>query len=193
MGTKGLSAALWLFFLLLAAAAFHPVLFGAALFLAVLIFKHWFYDLPRARRNSAAMGLQEVILLPVNRCWAALLLRISGGARLVKHLRCGIKAYEVHIAGRRKSFRETLRQVEKDMFLIKEKVPGLYLWETSAPVPRSVRREIARAVEAGRAFQKPGGYPVPRFPGTQLELRRKRHHGALIHAPAKGDDRSAQS
>ncbi|RJX22194.1 MAG: hypothetical protein C4575_01970 [Desulforudis sp.] len=181
MGTKLQSLVLWVFFIgLLFALAFSiKIMFWVLVLLALLLFKGWIFNLPRAKKKSKEMGLQTVVLIPISYHWASLLLWISG-KDIGTH---PTRAYEVHIARTKGLSREDLwYQVSQDLLTIKEHIPGLFLWETSAPIPCPIRLELRKAKKNGIGFWDKGGYPIPRFPGTEMELRRKRHYGAVFHS-----------
>jgi hypothetical protein len=178
MGTKGRDAALWLFFALMLASilvhAFSKVLFLAALPEVALFLRYCAREHPKAVRRSGEMGLRMAVLIPVKVSWARLLLRLDG-----ERMGYFCAAYEVHVKSGTLPLVDYLRILSSDLLIAAKMFPGaLFIWETSAPLPLSIRR----MVRSGRSvFLKNGGWPVPRFPFTGRDLR-KGHvkHGAVI-------------
>ena len=185
IGSKGLSCCLWLFFLGVTATFFYQGFFFLAPVLGFFILKHWICDVPKARKESQKKGLETVVLLPVNYWVAQFLIKLSG--KTVKKTNKKYQAYEIHIvlpdALQKAGIRQVITTIRKDLFLMRETTKGLFLWDTNMPIPKKVQVEIDKAVKNGTAFWENGGYPVPRFPGTQLELKghkNKRAHGAIF-------------
>ena len=185
LGSKGLSCCLWLFFLGVAVAFYYPAVFPLLLLLVLLILKHWSHDVPQARKQSKEKGLEAVVLLPINSYFAYFLTEISGSA--IKTGKEKFPSYEIHViipdALQKAGVRTIIKTIQKDLFLMRETTKGLFLWDTNMPIPKKVQVEIDKAVKNGTAFWENGGYPVPRFPGTQLELKghkNKRAHGAIF-------------
>lgn len=191
MGTKGRDLVLWLLVLLVPAAAVASLLgadYGAKAFWLALgctaglgVFER--VTIPRARRRSQAWGLKHVVLLPINRWWAALLLAAAG-----RRMPWCERAYEIHIPNSPSNLHDYLVEVEADLLRAKDILPGcLFLWETSAPVPSRIRRLIRDLKKDGLAFWEPGMWPVPRFPliPSQIDKRHVRR-GALALPGGKG-------
>ncbi len=185
LGTKGLSCCLWLFFLNVAVVFFHPTVSPMVLLLAVLILKHWLRDVPQARKESKEKGLEAVVLLPVNSYFAHFLTRTSRST--IKAGKEKFPAYEIHViipdALQKAGVWTVIKTIQKDLFLMRKTTSGLFLWDTTMSIPKKTQQEIGKAIRNGAAFWENGGYKVPRFPGTQMELKshkNKRTHGAIF-------------
>lgn len=184
IGTKGLSICMWLFSVCIVAAVLvSSYFFFLALVLTVFVLKHWLWDVPQAKEASKKIGLKTVVLLPINCYLACFLLKLSNNTIALKKK----KAYEIHIvipgASQNAGARKVAKIIEKDLFLIRKTTTGIFLWDTTMPIPRKVKKEIQLAVKEGTAFYKTGGHPIPCFPGLQLELKcnqRYRTHGGII-------------
>lgn len=193
MGTKGRDLALYLYFAMaLGGMAGRLVGFPAMPFLlltillAGLIVAYYLFSVPKAEKHSREIGLKGVILLPLWRRWAGFLCftakyKITGRYK---------QAFEVHVrlpAG--KGPKEFLALLDADLNLARAKLPGsLFIWETSAPLPGTIRALVRQGKERGTAFWKEGRWPFLRFPGTGLDLRKGRvRHGAILIAERKGN------
>lgn len=192
MGVKGRDLALYLFFLS-AAAAITEGLAGfpkARLFSLVAIFAfaaalYYFPYFLLARKFSRRLGLKCVVLLPLNCGWARLLL-FAAGKKIRSRIR---RAFEIHIeALPGLTLGEFLKMLDADLNLAKNKLPGsLFIWETSAPVPASIRNLIKEKSREGNAFWEKGGWPFPRFPFTGRNLKKSRLRRGAILVEEKGD------
>ncbi|MBO8128247.1 MAG: hypothetical protein H0Z39_03485 [Peptococcaceae bacterium] len=202
MGTKGRDLLLWLFTLtslvVLALSRYPSTLTWAKGLLWVAILSAgmilWFicYTLPKAHRDSRKQGFGTVVLLPVNRWWALLLIYLSG-ERI-----CGTprRAYEIHILFSKElsklSIWEFLKRLEDDLILAKDSLPGcLFLWETPAPVPSTIRQLIRDLAVQGNAFWQTGRWPIPELPFLPSLLKKKKRHvhrGALLLSAEGGDN-----
>ncbi|TEB04714.1 hypothetical protein Psch_03476 [Pelotomaculum schinkii] len=169
MGAKGRDAVMWLFMANAAIASITGswILSCAELFLGAL----FFYSFREARR---AIKYEYVCLVTVNRVWAKLLVRnkITG--------RWG-RTYEVHIKYRPgEDVSKQRTGVERDLLLISETRPGLYLWETATSVPGAVKKLIREKAVEGKAFWEKGCF-FPRPPFVyDVKFRKPLRHGAFI-------------
>lgn len=131
---------------------------------------YYYYYQSSARKWSRELGLKHVVLLPVHYRWAMAIISISGG----KIAGRGRRAFEVHIdvpAGL--SLHKFLKTLDGDLNLAKSKLPDtLFFWETTAPVPSSIRGLIREKAKDGHAFWKPGGWAIPRFPFTGRDMKK---------------------
>jgi len=174
MGTKGRDAALWLTFVwaAIAGGTGSKVALVPAVLCALVFFRHHLWELPRAEK------LDYVLLLPVNRYWARLLVR--GRIRGTWE-----RAWEVHIRYRPGvAVREQRDSVLRDLRYLHGKRPGLYLWETATSVPAPVKKLIGEKGRNGQAFWLPGCF-WPRFPFTYSGTRKRLRHGALLVTPER--------
>lgn len=196
VGTKGRDLHLWLTAIASVAGGAAwlqgACLPGRALLLlsAVAFCCFWviqWIDIPRARRWSRALGLKHVVVVPVSPRWVSILLALAR-----RRLPCSRRAYEVHIsaasAAGTVTTGEHLKTLEEDLITLKDILPGcLLLWETSAPIPSSIRRIIRSLQRQGCAIWERGRWPVPGFPlmPSKLDYRHVRR-GALIVPGGKG-------
>jgi hypothetical protein len=181
MGTKGRDICLWLYFALVFSSILASGTARTAIFAAVLLpaasfvyYCAWYH--PKALRKSKELGMNAVVLLPMNTFWAKLLLYLDG-----ERMECFSGAYEVHIKGCKQNMGDYLKKLSSDLDVAANTFPGaLFMWETSAPLPLMIRRMI-RQGSSGTAFLKKGKWPVPGFPFTGRHLK-KGHvkHGAII-------------
>jgi hypothetical protein len=182
MGTKGRDICLWLFFTLIMACLLingiaRIFIFAVALLMAMGIMYYYTRYLPGAIKRSRNMGLSMIVLLPLNALLARLLLQLDGERLSFRG------AYEVHIKkGKKPALGDYLKLFTSDLEIVRRACPGsVFIWETSAPLPLFVRRLVRQGSADGSAFLKNGGWPVPRFPFTELELKKGRvKHGAII-------------
>jgi hypothetical protein len=182
MGTKGRNSCLWLFFILIMACLLingiaRIFIFAVALLMAMGIMYYYTRYLPGAIKRSRNMGLSMIVLLPLNALLARLLLQLDGERLSFRG------AYEVHIKkGEKHALGDYLKLFTSDLEIVRKTCPGsVFLWESSAPLPLFVRRLIGKGSIDGSAFLKNGEWPVPRFPFTELELKKGRvKHGAII-------------
>jgi hypothetical protein len=182
MGTKGRDICLWLFFALimaclLANGAIRIPIFAMALLMALGILHYYTRYLPNAIKSSRNMGLNMIVLLPLNTFLARALLQLDGERISF----CG--AYEVHIRkGEKHALGDYLRLFTLDLEIARMASPGsVFVWETSAPLPLFVRRLVRQGSADGSAFLKRGGWPLPKFPFTETDLQSGRvKHGAII-------------
>ncbi|AEG14443.1 hypothetical protein Desku_0843 [Desulfofundulus kuznetsovii DSM 6115] len=133
----------------------------------------------KARRMSREVGLDCVVLLPLYYSWAELLIR-SAGKKISGR---GRRAFEVHVeVPGNLTLNEFLKKLDRDLNLARSKLPGsLFIWETSAPLPASIRKLIRTAEEQGSAFWEKGGWPLPRFPFTGRNIKKNRlRRGAIL-------------
>jgi len=169
MGTKGRDAVFWLFVLFLALAALFnsKMFFWVASGTACLLVIYYRIYVPAAVRRSREMGLKTVVLLPL---WPGFtgFYKFLAGKLLGGEQR---RAYEIHVVGAEPD--KFQKQVERDLMMIYSTIPGLYYWETSAPVPASVRRLIRRKTAENKAFWRKGTWSILRMPGTARELVKK--------------------
>jgi len=156
-----------------------PLTDWATLLPALLVLQYFAIYVPRSKTISRALGLQVVVLLPL---WPG----FSDLYRLMAEIslpgKCFFKAYEIHVIAKSKGnpveYVKALDTVLKKMQLI---CTGIFYWETSAPLPSSMRQLIKEKKPRGEAYWEKGTWPIPRAPGTALELRK--HHarrGAII-------------
>ena len=186
MGVKGRDLALYVFFLssaavvaggLMGSSATYPLSFVALFTGAAALY--YFYYLAEARKFSRRLGLKCVVLLPLNCGWARLLL-FAAGKKIRGRIR---RAFEIHVeAPPGSTLSEFLKTLDADLNLAKDELPGaLFMWETSAPVPASIRSLIREKSREGNAFWEKGGWPVPRFPLTGRDLEKSRvRRGAIL-------------
>ena len=182
MGTKGRDICLWMFFTLIMSCLLtngiaRTVIFALALLMAMGILYYYTWYLSSAVRRSRDLGLRLAILLPVNAFWAKLLLRLAMERMNFRG------AYEVHIKkGGKYALCDYLSLFTSDLEIARRTFPGsVFMWETSAPLPLFVRRLVRQGSVNGSAFLKSGGWPVPRFPFTELDLKKGRvKRGAII-------------
>lgn len=169
MGTKGRDAVMWLFIVNGAAALF----IGSWVLscVEVVLGMVYFYSFLEARR---AIKYEYVRLLPVNRFWARLLVRNRIAGRWDR-------AYEVHIKYRPgEDIKKQRAGVERDLLLISETRPGLYLWETATSVPGAVKKLIHERAAEGKAFWEKGCF-FPRPPFVyDVKFRKPLRHGAIL-------------
>jgi hypothetical protein len=179
MGTKGRDIAFWLFVLTGTGAALlrSKPFFWAALVFALLFFYHFLVERPRAIRESREKGLRMVVLVPLCPLFTRLL---TGGKIKGKWER----AYEIHAPANPADPESFIKSLERDLTFIKEFYPrpALYLWETSVPIPGSIRRLIREREKEGKAFWRKGPWPVPKAPLHGFKRREKRHvrRGAFL-------------
>ncbi|MCL6478554.1 MAG: hypothetical protein K6T65_09055 [Peptococcaceae bacterium] len=173
MGTKGRDAVMWLFIANAAVASITNswILSCVEIFLGAI----FFYSFREARR---AIKYEYVCLVPVNRRWAKLLVRnrIAGSWD---------KAYEVHIKYRPgEDVKKQRAGVERDLRLVYETRPGLYLWETATSVPGNFKKLIREKAAEGKAFWEKGCF-LPRPPFVyDVKFRKPLRHGAILHEGA---------
>jgi hypothetical protein len=174
MGTKGRDSVFWLFVLFTAGAALAQsgFLYGLALMFAVLLAYYYLLYVPAAVRASRKMGLRTVVLLPVFFPWLYFNPhRIKGRWK---------RTWEVHVA-REIDPKEFMPRLEADLLLIKSAVSGLFVWETSAPVPAGIRMLVRDLAKEGKAFWVKGKWPLPGAPLTKRELAGGRvRRGAIL-------------
>lgn len=175
MGTKSRDAFFWLMLLALTGAIFtkSKLLFGAALLFAAGLVYFSFY-VSAAKKRSREMGLKFVVLLPVSRFYAKLLLKISKAELFGKW----DEAYEIHLIVEGEDY---YNSVNDDLNWLKNNVPALYIWETSAPIPSSIRAFIRKNRPLKKAVWKKGAWmPLPPAPSTGREIIKKNiTHGAI--------------
>lgn len=171
MGAKGLDLLLWMAYLgVLAFFATGNIAFPVvALVLGLCIMAEGLIVFPRAQRLSRVMGLNVVVIVPVWRWWAKLLVRGRVRSRWSK-------SYEVHVNPPKGMDPSNLRKsFESDLATIKNNVSGLLLWETSIAIPYSIRRII----RISDAFWQTGVF-LPRFFWFRRS-RKKLRHGAFVN------------
>jgi hypothetical protein len=179
MGTKGRDICLW-FMCFLTLVSFVKGIGREAVLLAMFCLALYLYYnllyLPSAVRRSREIGLKMTILLPLNGRWARLLFWLNR-ERMDFH-----GAYEVHIKnGEKYVLIEYLRYFTSDLEIARRTFPGaVFMWESSTPLPLLVRRLVRQGSTDGSAFLKNGGWRVPRFLFTGMDLKRGRvRHGAI--------------
>lgn len=185
MGTKGRDIFLYLFFF----SAFitvtgrllgFPVTFFFYLVLATGIAAVLYIPyLGLCKRWSRRLGLKCVVLLPVP-LWQAKVLIFMAGEKLKGRAK---RAFEIHIKSPNLGLSGFLKVLEGDLMTLKEKLPNsLFMWETTAPVPASIRSLIKEKHRKGEAFWKEGRWAVPHFPFTARDMRKGRvRFGAYIN------------
>ncbi len=170
MGTLGRDAVFWLFlvsaFTSLFWAGVIPVV-GSVVF-ALLFFYHFLVERRQAIKKSRAKGLETVALVPLSPLIAWLYLLLAGGKKIARQKR----AYEIHVPGYTGG-----AALERDLKLIYETFPrpAVYFWETSVPLPASVRQLIREMERSGRAYWVKGAFPVPKVFGKGYSRREKEH------------------
>lgn len=180
MGTKGRDLLLLFMMILLVATMVTSIaglriemLFWLAVIVSMGLLWHYLYEVPQARKQSVAMGLEVVILLPLNYYWARLLVSRLKPKKM--------PAYEIHIQNAPNTLYDFTNVLDNELALVKSKLSGLFLWETTAPVPSSFRQLIRGHAQAGRAFWEKGGWPIPRMPFVGRELKKGQvRKGAII-------------
>lgn len=186
MGVKGRDIALYLFFisaaLVMTGSPIHfPVIpFFCIVLVTVIMSLYYYVYLFRARKQSRKMGLKCVVLLPLNSGLVKLLLRIIGRKIRGRYRR----AFEIHIeVSTGLTLGEFLKMLDGDLNLMKFEMSGsLFTWETSAPVPASMRSFIRKKAKEGKAIWEKGGWPIPRFPFTGRNIKKdKLRRGILIY------------
>lgn len=186
MGAKGRDIALYLFFISAALGITGslinlPVIpfFCIATVTGIMSLYYYVYIF-RARKQSRKMGLKCVVLLPLSYGLVQLLLHITD-----RKIRGGYRhAFEIHIeAPTGLTLGDFLKMLESDLNLMKVKMAGsLFAWETSAPVPASMRRLIKQKTKEGKAFWEKGGWPIPSFPFTGRNIKKdKLRRGFLLN------------
>mgnify|MGYP007130803544 CR=1 FL=1 len=167
----------WLFVCFILSAVFtkNKVVYGVALIFALAIGYYYLIYLPLAIRKSKALGLRVIVLLPIWTMFSKVLIKTSKN-NLIGNWD---KAFEIHILETTEYFQE----VDRDLQQIKGMLPGLFFWETSAPVPSRIRRLIKDKEKEGQAYWVKGKWTlIPRTPFTARELNMKRvRHGGLIN------------
>ncbi|MQL53971.1 hypothetical protein GFC01_17245 [Desulfofundulus thermobenzoicus] len=173
MGTKGRDVIMWLIIINGAIALFTGS--GILSCVEIVLCAAFFYSILEARR---AIKYEYIRLVPVNRHWAKLLVR----NRIVG---CWDRAYEVHVKYRPgEDVRKQRDGVERDLQLIYETRPGLYLWETATSVPGSFKKLIREKAAEGKAFWEKGCF-LPRPPFVyDVKFRKPLRHGAILHEGA---------
>lgn len=163
MGTKGRDLAVWCFIFtsLAGIAASSVILLAIDLFWAILILYHYTLE----RKKVIRYG--QVLLVPINSWWAWVLVRgqIKGNWE---------KAYEVHINFGNKPLKPQLRSINQALNHIRHN-PGLYIWETNLPFPKSIREIITPST----AFIKKGCF-IPRPPLVYQYRGKELKHGAVL-------------
>lgn len=183
MGTKGRDIVFWLFVIAVAGAALSgsKFLFWAAFLLTLFLVNYQVFYLPWSIKKSREKNLEIVVLLPI--WWPFTLLYGS----FVKRYISGKwrKAYEIHINC--KDPIGLVSKLEKDLLLMKDNMTGLFLWETSAPVPARFKRLIKEYSKDKKAFWVKGSWPVPKMPLSGMQIIKKHvRHGAVLHDADKG-------
>lgn len=185
MGSKGKDLCLWLFtgVFVLSLIAGPDLRFLALLSIfALYIGYHYLVYVPRAVGESGKIGLETVVLLPVCRPWVRFLLALSGRKIPYSFQR----AFEVHVAGAKSGLSNYLEDVASDLRMVQSKFPGtLFLWETSAPLPSMIRKLVRGGKRDGTAFLDSKGWPIPRFPFTELDLEKGRIRRGAIYLKRK--------
>lgn len=187
MGSKGKDLALWIFFAYAAPAVVLPRPWNWVFLVPVLACGGWYWlhyliYVPLARRASRRLGLKHVVLLPVPVRWARFLIRISGGRIDTAGVR---RAFEVHVeVPRGLGLTDFCRLLGLDLALANRLFPrSLFVWETAAPLPAPFRALVRREAARGRAFWARGGWRVPRFPLTGLDLKKGTVRRGAVVAP----------
>ena len=181
MGVHGFSLMLWLFsgltilfMLTLSNVSVYTVIFWIILFcLSLPILKYLFYDKKKYIKESQRY-FNVVVLLPLNPLWAKFLLYFTKWTPPDWN----VPIYEVHLDIKKTSQSEIITLLQQDLEYIK-KQPGIYIWQTSFPIPSGIRKEIRKLTKQGLAFWQKGSFWVPRFPGTQLEKNKNCRYGAV--------------
>lgn len=176
MGATGRNLFLWAFLL-----STPPAIAGRFLNLPVVLFLcinlvsgimvlYYYIYAWNARRKSRRMGLEHVVLLPLNYRWAEILIRMAGKKLKSK----GRRAFEVHVrVPRNLTITEFAKIMDRELNLAKHLFPEtLFIWETPVFIPASIRRFIREEEKKGNAFWEKGGWPIPRPPFVQPGLKK---------------------
>ncbi len=180
MGTRGRDAALWLFFIIAGVLLLALImgwnttgkvfLYFMMLAKAALFFKFNLFDVPKAVKNSKLIGLKTIILLPLNKTWAGWL---TGG-------KLGVSDYaEIHFDPKKINPQEELtgrmisKAIESDLLYIFENMHGIFLWETSISIPRSIRKIVKKHQAEGRAVWERGWWRIPHLPLVNQNSKKK--------------------
>ncbi len=188
MGTKGRDLVLYLFFsnfLLVVTGSllgFPVIPFSLIILsLACMLVYYYFVYFPKAKKYSQKLGLRHVVLLPLNYKWAVWLLFLAKRRFSLQ----SDKAHEIHInMTDSKSSKEYYFLLDRDLQKIIETMQGLFLWETAAPIPASVRSFLRGQTMKGLCFWEKGQWPIARFPFTKLDLKKKNiRRGSILLIP----------
>ena len=175
MGTKGKDLVFWLFIVSISGAVTlkHIVFTWTALCFAFLLIIYYKFYIPKAIQQTKMLGLKTIVLLPL---WPGFtnLYRIMAGKTFGKG-----KAYEFHIINAKPA--GFLKNLENDLMVIKHTVPGVFYWETSAPVPAVIRSVIRQKIRDGKALWQKGTWPIPRAPGAAREIAKKHCYVGAIY------------
>lgn len=188
MGVKGRDMLLWLFWgetimslACLLGGYVRPgyFFFAGQVILTVILFYWRYLTRKTAARMSSNLGLKAVGLVPLRRGWVGFLIWLSGH-RLEGRW---IKAYEVHLLPRAKKTSLTLflEEMAADLEFLKARMPGcLFMWETSAPLPASIREYVRGQAERGMAIWEKGQW-FPGPPGAGKDIKKSRcRYGCVI-------------
>ena len=132
-----------------------------------------FYDKKKYIKESRKY-FNVVVLLPLNPLWAKFLLYFTKWTPPD----WDVPIYEVHLDIKKTSQSEITTLLQQDLEYIKNQ-PGIYIWQTSFPIPSDIRKEIRKLTKQGLAFWQKGSFWVPSFPGTQLEKNKNCRYGAV--------------
>lgn len=191
MGTKGRDILIWFSFMaIILSSALSLLGYSMAgrlfIFISVLstllIMWHLSKGMLRAEKNSARMGLNIVMLMPVYK-WLALgfvMGKIKGNIK---------KAYEIHFRTDvvKNSLNEYLQVLDRDLVMLSESTSmlgALVMWESHIPVPSRFRRLIRTKEAEKEAFYVKGGWgiPYPPFVNPMLKKNKSRvYHGAFLN------------
>ncbi len=182
MGTKGRNLLLLMFTisapLAIAGKGFIlPASFFINLISGIGVIYYYYYSY-KARKTSRGLGLKYVVLLPLNYNLAEFLIKLTGRRFKDK----GLNAFEVHIKSPKLSLTEFLQAMDVDLNLAKSLYPqALFLWETPAPIPSSIRALVKKSEKEGNGFLEKGKWPVPHIPFIETELNHRNvRRGAIL-------------
>ncbi len=178
MGTKGRDIVFWLFVLSITGATLlgNKSLFWIAFVFALILGCYQVFYLTWSINKSRRGNLEIVVLLPI--WWPFTLLYgsfvrgyINGKWR---------QTYEIHITC--KDPRGLVSKLEEDLLFMKDNMTGLFLWETSVPVPARFKRLIKEYSKNKKAFWIRGSWPIPKMPLSGMQIVKKHvRHGAVLH------------
>jgi len=186
MGTKGRDLLFWQALIavitaaiLLVAGVVPRMASWSYLVILLLVFKFYFIDMPAAIKYSRRAGLEAVVLLPLNKYWAKILLLI-GGIKLGNWK----TAYEIHIVITSENPIEIRNAVERDILKIARGMNGLFIWETKMAVPKEVRKLIKLKEQQNDGFWRKGGWfppPLPFLSPSLIKGKKVIRRGAVVN------------
>lgn len=167
---------MWLIFVFTAISLLFPskAAFFVSLAFAGMFFWHYIWEVSRGER------LNYVVLLPINRWWARVLLRGRIKGRWDRACEIHVK-YQPGI-----SIKDQREGILQDLLHIYRDGSGLYLWETATSVPGPVKAMIEEQSQHGLAFWSRGCF-LPRFPFVYTRTGKRLRHGAFLIARERID------